>query len=88
MLDNNTTNDYDRDEQRKRIGREIADARRLRGLTQTDLADRCGLAQSHIARIETGRYSVGFDTLEQLAEAMGMEIALCAPRGEELRVKD
>lgn len=64
----------DRDIHRKRIGREMADIRRRRGMTQTELAERCGLAQSHIARIETGRYSVGFDTLEQIAQAMGCEV--------------
>ncbi len=75
----------DRDEERKRIGQRIAEVRKgikwtdgqgihRTGMTQGELAERCGLAQSHIARIEAGRYSVGFDTLQQIAEAMGRTV--------------
>ena len=74
-----------KEEQRKRIGQRIAairkevmweDGKGIRrfGMTQGELAEQCGLAQSHIARIEAGRYSVGFDTLQQIAEAMGRNI--------------
>lgn len=76
-----------RDEHRKRIGQQIAATRKAfewidsqgnhhTGMNQTELANRCGLAQSHIARIEAGRYSVGFDTLQQIAEALGKDIGL------------
>ena len=69
-------------EQRQRIGMRIAELRKQavwmddngwqrRGMTQRDLAAKCGLHDTHIARIEKGKYSVGFDTLEALAEAMG-----------------
>lgn len=72
----------ERDEERKRIGQRIAEVRKSikwtddqdihrTGITQEELAERCGLAQSHIARIEAGRYSVGFDTLQQIAEGLG-----------------
>ena len=71
-----------KDNERKRIGQRIAALRkevewtdgqgiRRKGMTQGELAERCGLAQSHIARIEAGRYSVGFDTLQAIAEGLG-----------------
>jgi transcriptional regulator with XRE-family HTH domain len=60
--------------ERLRIGQRIAKLRKEQNLTQTQLAERCGLQQAHIARIETGRYSVGLDTLAQIADAMGMKI--------------
>lgn len=63
-----------RDEERKRIGQRIAAIRKSASMTQGELAERCGLAQSHIARIEAGRYSVGFDTLQQIAEALGCTV--------------
>lgn len=73
-----------REVERKRIGRRIAELRKMEwtdengirrnGMTQGDLAKMCGLNQSHIARIEAGRYSVGFDTLQQIAEAFGGNI--------------
>jgi len=59
---------------RLRIGQRIAELRKEQNLTQTQLAERCGLQQAHIARIETGRYSVGLDTLAQIATALGMKI--------------
>lgn len=65
--------------ERLRIGQRIAELRKERGLTQTQLAERCGLQQAHIARIEAGRYSVGLDTLAQIAEAMGMAIDFVKP---------
>ena len=70
------------DEERKRIGQRIADLRatvkwtdgngvhRI-GMSQGDLASRSGLSQSHISRIEAGRYSFRLDTLQMIAEALG-----------------
>ena len=65
--------------ERLRIGQRIAELRKEQNLTQTQLAERCGLQQAHIARIETGRYSVGLDTLAQIADAMGMTIDFVKP---------
>ena len=66
--------------ERLRIGQRIAELRKERGLTQTQLAERCGLQQAHIARIEAGRYSVGLDTLAQIANALGMVIDFVKPQ--------
>jgi DNA-binding XRE family transcriptional regulator len=65
---------FDEIEERKRIGRRIAELRKEQNMTQAQLANRCGIAQAHIARIETGRYSVGLDTLAQIATALGRSI--------------
>jgi DNA-binding XRE family transcriptional regulator len=65
---------FDEIEERKRIGRRIAELRKEQDMTQAQLAERCGIAQAHIARIETGRYSVGLDTLAQIATALGRSI--------------
>ena len=65
--------------ERLRIGQRIAELRKEQNLTQTQLAERCGLQQAHIARIEAGRYSVGLDTLTQIADAMGMAIDFVKP---------
>ena len=59
------------EEQRQRIGQLIATLRKEKGMTQQDLADVTGLLRNHISRIEQGRYSVGFDTLQAIAEALG-----------------
>ena len=65
--------------QRQRIGQRIAEIRRVRGLTQQDLADRTGIQPNHICRIEQGRYNVGFDTLQLIAEALGGNVDLRFP---------
>lgn len=64
----------DKTSERQRIGRRIAELRKEQNMTQAQLAERCGIQQAHIARIETGRYSVGLDTLAQIATALGRNI--------------
>ena len=61
---------------RLRIGREIIAAREARGMTQHQLAESVGMVQPNIARIESGKYSVGIDILSQIAEALGCEFSL------------
>lgn len=63
-------------EERKRIGRQIAALRKAQGLTQRTLADKAGVLAPHIARIETGTYSVGFDTLQTIAAALGGRVEI------------
>ena len=61
-------------EERKRMGMRIAEIRTMIGMTQEQLAEKTGLMQHHISRIEQGRYSVGFDTLQAIASAMGCKV--------------
>lgn len=60
-----------REETRMRIGRRIAELRASKGMSQQQMADITGIQRCHISRIEQGRYSVGLDTLELIAEAVG-----------------
>ena len=45
-------------------------ARKRAKLTQQQLADRAGLHQVYIARLETGRQSPGIDVAERLAKTL------------------
>ena len=63
-----------KEEERKRIGQRVAKIRTELGFTQRQLAEKCGLQQCHIARIEKGKYSVGLDTLSAIAKALGKNI--------------
>jgi Zn-dependent peptidase ImmA (M78 family)/transcriptional regulator with XRE-family HTH domain len=56
------------------LGRRIADARRGHGLTQGELAERVGLTQTVVSRIETGSRAVGSLELAELAEALGVSV--------------
>ena len=60
-----------KEQERERIGHRIADLRKEKGMTQQGLADIVGMQRNHISRIEAGKYSVGFDTLQAIAEALG-----------------
>ena len=71
-------------EERERIGKRIAELRKAKGLTQAQLAEKTGFAQSNIGRIETGRYSVGLDVLAKIAEVLGAKVEI----KEELRRED
>ena len=64
----------DKEQERQRIGQRIADLRKAKGMTQQDLADMTGNQRNHISRIESGKYSVGFDTLQTIAEQFGMKV--------------
>jgi transcriptional regulator with XRE-family HTH domain len=63
------------EQERQRIGQHIAQLRKEQGMTQQDLANRVEMQRSHIARIEAGRYSVGLDTLTDIAQALGKRLA-------------
>ena len=63
-----------KEEERQRIGQRIADIRKAKGMTQQDLADMTGNQRNHISRIESGKYSVGFDTLQTIAEQFDMKV--------------
>lgn len=57
---------------RDRIGFRIYNLRKLKGYTQQELADRAGIQRTHLGRIENGKYAVTFETIQAIAEALGM----------------
>lgn len=65
-----------KEQERERIGQRIADLRKAKGMTQQGLADIVGMQRNHISRIEAGKYSVGFDTLQAIAEALDADIRI------------
>jgi DNA-binding XRE family transcriptional regulator len=46
------------------------------GLTQAELAERCGVDQADISRIERGDINPTTRTLQRIAEALGAEVRL------------
>ena len=61
---------------RQQIGQRIQELRKDAGLTQAQLAEKCGMAQPNIARIEAGTYATSLDVLSRIAEALGKRIEL------------
>jgi DNA-binding XRE family transcriptional regulator len=58
------------DEYRRRVGMQIKKRRNELRLTQEELAERTGLPQSHICRLEVGQHAPTFTTMEKLAEGL------------------
>ena len=77
-----------RDEQkqqtRDRIGLRIMALRKLAGLTQEQLSERAGLQRSHVSRIEAGKYAVTLETIQAIAEALGMTVDIIDPKLADL----
>ena len=69
---------------RDRIGLRIMALRKLAGLTQEQLSERAGLQRSHITKIERGKYAVTFETIQTIAEALGMTVDIIDPRLSDL----
>lgn len=56
------------------VGRKIRQLRRQRKLTQVELAERIGIHQSDLSRMEQGEYKVGLDTLLKILQTFDMGI--------------
>ena len=59
----------------QRIARRVKEVRMRLGLTASALAARSGIRRPNISRIESGRHMPSLDTLERLAEALGVPVA-------------
>ena len=71
-----------------RIGGLIRDARKHRGLTQTQLADVLGTSQSAVHRIEAGNQNLSLEMVSRIAEALDSPLISVGGSGpQHLRVK-
>ena len=76
--------DDQKQQTRDRIGLRIMALRKLAGLTQEQLSERAGLQRSHISKIEAGKYAVTFETIQAIAEALGMTVDIIDPGLQDL----
>jgi transcriptional regulator with XRE-family HTH domain len=53
--------------------RQLIAQREQHGWSQRELADRAGMKQPQLARLETGQVEPKLDTLERLAKAVGVQ---------------
>lgn len=73
-----------KEETRKRIGQRVKALRTMAGMTQQELADRAGLQRTHIGRIEDGAFGSQVETIQQVAEALGMTVDIIDPGLQDL----
>lgn len=68
--------EYDALEPEFAIIQAMIDARKTAGLTQKQLAERTGIAQADISRLENGNANPSLKTLQRLAKGMGMRMQI------------
>ncbi len=56
------------------VGDKIRQLRKERSLTQAELAQRIGVQQSDLCRMENGEYKISLDTMFKILGVFGMEI--------------
>ena len=56
------------------VGNKIRSCRQKLGMTQLDLAERCGIYQTYLSRIENGSANPSVFLLNALATALGVEL--------------
>ena len=61
------------------VSKTIREQRRVAGITQAELAEKSGLLQSHISRLENGQYSATRITLEKISNALGIPLSRLDP---------
>lgn len=64
------------------VGKRIKEYRKKAKLSQEQLAEKAGIAQSHLSRLETSEHSPSSSTREKIAKALGIDPAKldpCAP---------
>ena len=66
----------DRSQERERIGAKIRQLREEKGIEARHLAVIANIDAANLSRIEKGKYSVGFDILTKIANALGVKVDL------------
>lgn len=56
---------------RRRVARQIYDARKKAGVSQPELARRLKTSQAAVSRMESGGQNMTIDTIENIARALG-----------------
>lgn len=67
---------WDRMRHQRELIQMLIDTRIARGMTQTELAEKAGLKQSALSRLENGRIPPNITTVLAVVKALGMRITL------------
>lgn len=59
---------------RGRIAFNLRDLRLKSGLPQDTLSANAGISQTFFSQVETGRRNISVDTLERIADALGVDV--------------
>jgi transcriptional regulator with XRE-family HTH domain len=62
------------DEEAKRLGTRVQQARLKREMTQEALAAKVGISRAYLARVEIGRHEPTLTTLRRIAKALNVKL--------------
>ena len=75
-------------ENRIRIGSQVATIRKEKGLSIRELAEDCGVTAQNITKIEHGKYNVSVDILGKICEALGYHVDIKPNMDEVIVTKE
>ena len=75
-------------ENRIRIGGQVAAIRDKKGLSIRELAEACGVTAQNITKIEHGKYNVSIDILGKICEALGYHVDIKPNMDEVIVTKE
>lgn len=61
---------------RERLGLRLMEIRKLKKMSQQEVADIAGITRYNLSRIECGRYNVSIDILSRVCSAVGASLAI------------
>lgn len=76
LKDPNFKAEYDALEPEFTLMQSMIDARKEKGITQKQLAEKCGISQADISRLESGNANPSIRTLQRIADGMGMKLKI------------
>ena len=76
MQDDEFRKEYEAIQPEMDVIRAIVDARNSQNLTQKELAERTGINQADISKIENGTINPSLNLLKRLADGMGMALKI------------
>ena len=76
MQDDEFRKEYEAIQPEMDVIRAIVDARKSQNLTQKELAERTGINQADISKIENGTRNPSLNLLKRLADGMGMALKI------------
>lgn len=68
--------EWEATEPEAQIVKAMLDGRKKKNITQKQLAELTGIAQADISRLENGNGNPSIDTLERIAQGLGMKLKL------------
>ena len=76
MKDPDFKAEWDATEPEAQIAKAMLDGRKKKNITQKELAELTGIAQADISRLENGNGNPSINTLERIAQGLGMKLKL------------